>query len=49
MKYIAEEIPDKLDLLNEKLLHISNIEGQIISIIWRETDNLYVIVYLVKK
>jgi hypothetical protein len=49
MEYLVEQIKDTLDLLQAKLLEISNNNGQVINVLWRGTDSLYVVVYALEK
>ena len=42
MKYVAEEIGEKLKELQEKLDYIEKIKGNLINVIWRD---YYVVIY----
>jgi hypothetical protein len=45
MQYFVTEIPNNTDLLRAHLDSISNNNGEIISVIWRGSDDGYIVIH----
>jgi hypothetical protein len=47
MQYFVEEIADTVVALQALLDRVSGNGGRLINVIWRETDNVYVVIHAV--
>lgn len=45
MQYVVTEIMDSIELLQDHVNNISKKRGRVISVLWRESDRVYVVTH----
>ena len=45
MQYVVTEIMDSIDLLQKHVNNISENKGKVLSVIWRDSDRVYVVTH----